>query len=625
MDASTSGNYESHLRQFWRYAAMLGDYESMLMLLKKPPLHCPSMSVRTIESFLRFKRLHPNEPLLDIVDNPILDVFNTPMTADGSWNAPKNVDIYRAAVHDIHIANGHTVAYEEACSDCRAVPEATRHQGCEHHLGHPRLYRCGDPTRHIEFTNTMMEMDNLAKAAGYKEKGSSQLLPSDLRLLRSYLLSTQDILDLQMWVINIVATKVGMRHDEFHGLNAEHFLPQYFEITDDRIDALAITVNGKADNEWVPLKLHADHVYPDLCPVRPLLVYIHLLGIKGGYLFPTASEVKNPPTDGVYKTTVCYGQFLQQFKKLCLAVLPARPDFKIGAQVFRKTFYCLAIFGEAPEYDLKESARHKSVECSLVYRKASQVLYNQHRNNPHPSNNVSKWKATKIDGSDGNTTVLLALSGCKIMQFSELGDFFVRKLLQVAADNPLAKDFRFLMDRAINYIGAESPRERFNKFRETLHPDQGDELQRIFDAMLCERLKALLENNGLATATAGMVLPETAVLESPQEPPSKRARVEEPKNDLTGRELLRRMTSAAEKIHMMRKLNTEKNQTPLTSGAKTFVSKHLNPVMNCLTKHFGGDDANFLAKYPAFNHTTFADNFCNGQGDVCARAPSPAK
>jgi hypothetical protein len=148
MDASTSGNYESHLRQFWRYAAMLGDYESMLMLLKKPPLHCPSMSVRTIESFLRFKRLHPNEPLLDIVDNPILDVFNTPMTADGSWNAPKNVDIYRAAVHDIHIANGHTVAYEEACSDCRAVPEATRHQGCEHHLGHPRLYRCGAAIRH---------------------------------------------------------------------------------------------------------------------------------------------------------------------------------------------------------------------------------------------------------------------------------------------------------------------------------------------------------------------------------------------------------------------------------------------------------------------------------------------
>ena len=39
----TFRSYEGHLRQFWQFAAMKGDYESMLMLLTKPPAHFPSI------------------------------------------------------------------------------------------------------------------------------------------------------------------------------------------------------------------------------------------------------------------------------------------------------------------------------------------------------------------------------------------------------------------------------------------------------------------------------------------------------------------------------------------------------------------------------------------------------
>ena len=156
-------------------------------------------------------------------------------------------------------------------------------------------------------------MDKLAAKAGYKEKGSSQLLPSDLRLLRSRLLSTCSMVDLQMWVVIIVATKLGLRHDEYHELHSDHFLPGFFEIpdSDDRIDALAVKVFGKSDASWISLKLHADHIYPELCPVRALLVYMHLSGMKGGYLFPTIAEIKDPPEDGIYKTKVCYKKFLK--------------------------------------------------------------------------------------------------------------------------------------------------------------------------------------------------------------------------------------------------------------------------------------------------------------------------
>ena len=45
--------------------------------------------------------------------------------------------------------------------------------------------------------------------------------------------------DLRDWVIYILATKQVLRHDEFHDIHDHHFLPKLFEITDDRIDALA--------------------------------------------------------------------------------------------------------------------------------------------------------------------------------------------------------------------------------------------------------------------------------------------------------------------------------------------------------------------------------------------------
>ena len=123
----------------------------------------------------------------------------------------------------------------------------------------------------------MTNMDQVAVEKGYQEAGSSQLLPSDLRLLRGRLLSTNSITDLRDWVIDILATKQALRHDEFHDIHEQHFLPDLFQITDDRIDALAFQVYGKCDNRWCQLQLHSDHATTDLCPVRALLASLLVL------------------------------------------------------------------------------------------------------------------------------------------------------------------------------------------------------------------------------------------------------------------------------------------------------------------------------------------------------------
>jgi hypothetical protein len=81
------------------------------------------------------------------------------------------------------------------------------------------------------------------------------------------------------------------------------------------------------------------------------------------------------------------------------------------------------------------------------------------------------------------------------------------------------------------------------------------------------------------------------------------------------------MRNTAEKLSLMKKLYEMKERGPLTSGAKSFVSKHLKPVMHCLANHFSGNESLFLGHYPAFNHTTFAGKCCSGQGACCAVVP----
>jgi len=291
---NTKTNYEGHYRQLWRYCAFIGDYESMLMLLSPAPKHVPAMNVTTVESFLRFKRLPTGTVLLTTDESSaVTDVFKNPMTCEGSWVAPDSSDIYRAGISVLHVHHNHTTEYLEPCDDCRARSVATLHRGCSVHPGSP-CTRCKDnPTRYVIFINSLSSLNDKS----HKETGSSQLLPSDERLLRNHLLSSRTLVSLQTWVIMIIAIRLFLRHDESHCIRFEHFLAEFFVNTNNRVESLALQVKGKCDEIWRKLKLYADHVYPELCPVRPLLVYTHLIGIKGGFLFPKASELAKPPAD----------------------------------------------------------------------------------------------------------------------------------------------------------------------------------------------------------------------------------------------------------------------------------------------------------------------------------------
>jgi hypothetical protein len=80
-----------------------------------------------------------------------------------------------------------------------------------------------------------------------------------------------------------------------------------------------------------------------------LAVYSYLIGIKGGYLvFPSETELHNPPSNGHFKTTIVYTTLMAHFKRLCDDVLQPRDNgIKVGCHSFRKTGYLVAVFGKA--------------------------------------------------------------------------------------------------------------------------------------------------------------------------------------------------------------------------------------------------------------------------------------
>ena len=112
-----------------------------------------------------------------------------------------------------------------------------------------------------------------------------------VRELRNRLLSGKSIASLGTYTTILIGIRLFLRADEFLGIRMDHFFPDAFmrdPITGDVI-ALNMKIFGKTDKKWQYRWLWANEKYPDICPVRHLLVYLYLTGIKKDYLFPPHS------------------------------------------------------------------------------------------------------------------------------------------------------------------------------------------------------------------------------------------------------------------------------------------------------------------------------------------------
>jgi len=625
IEQSTKVNYETNLKQLWRFCAILGDYDSMLLMVSPTPENAPAMRVETIEAFLRFKR----QSSTDTDDEPhplttyqggsyIKDIYGTTVITEGHWKNPNQANGYSAAINALHKANDHDGHYYDVCQNCcDGTCQAFPHQSL------PRTFRSGNPTTHQIFANSMRQRKK--DGANYREEGVTQLLPIDLRDLRSRLLSSQSIVDLQTWTIIIVSSCLLLRHDEFHSLCVDSFDQGLSCILENRLVSLAVKIQGKTDQQEVLLRLFADDDNPDLCPVRALSVYCYLIGIKDGYIFPSSIELvgdKNGEkrvTDGIFKTTICYSTFNDILKSLTkIALRPRRGGVKVGSHTFRKTGYLLAYWGGASDVELMQTARHKTQSIIPTYKKDAAGNLAIHEEIPHHLNRVSKWRSIIISGKGANAEFVNTLGGSIPKRFDEIGSFFVEQILQVSQWHPMAKSPKYLMEVAESYVAKKPPDQRIKDICARFGPVIGGELMEAISdystSLLKESRKREREQSGLVVKS---ILPMTET-KIPQIPPAaKVAKLTEDPNINNGalddgvlvlKNSLRYLATAKDKVTCM--LSIEAKRREGEKVEKTFVSKFLTPTVKCINDHFNGDIVAFCTKYPKYTHTTFRAMHC---------------
>ena len=321
IQGETKRSYESNMKQLWNFAIMLGQFDNLFILMSPAPEDALPISAELACLFIKYKRQKAGT-LLKGIDNrtQVKDIFGRNVKADGKWNNPKMVTIYGSSLLMLHNENEQGGKYQKQCTACCNLPKKDRNNGCRKHQNNPHLIRQGNPITQKDFINLKA---SFGKQAGYTENGCKQLLPMHLRSLSKYLLSPKTLGGLQMWVQILIASRLFLRHDEFHQMTDEDILMELHEISDWGVDGLGFEVMGKADSDFVRLMMWADDECPDLCPVRNLLVYLFLINHKKGYLFPAEQELYDPPADGHYNKDVCaYTTFCSQFKKICHDVLP---------------------------------------------------------------------------------------------------------------------------------------------------------------------------------------------------------------------------------------------------------------------------------------------------------------
>ncbi|KAI9356475.1 hypothetical protein DFJ73DRAFT_822672 [Zopfochytrium polystomum] len=189
---------------------------------------------------------------------------------------------------------------------------------------------------------------------------------SELLRIRTALLSRCTRQDLQLWVMMLLSVKLFLRSDEVLNLaldedvdSKNHILWNNSSLGSDGVlEFLAFKIRGKSDKAPITLLLARDDAFPELCPIRALMHYVHTCNIKKGFLFPPADMLNSLTAegDGNCASPISYESYNKRLKEVCERVIGR--SARIGTHSMRKTAYFLAVWAGANEIDARQAARH---------------------------------------------------------------------------------------------------------------------------------------------------------------------------------------------------------------------------------------------------------------------------
>jgi hypothetical protein len=564
----------------------------------------------------------------------VKDVDGKEIVVDGGWNAEINQNQFSSTITKIHEIRGEKGSYSKKCLECWDIDLSTNGatlgisyltKGCRSHRGNPLLFQSGDPTESKVFNNAKNWLKS--KQRDHIIAGATPITPFQLLKIRKRLLSSNCVADLQMYVLILISINLFLRSNEatgeiedpetkkmiYTGLSVSSIVSELCVVNDGVVEAIALKVMGKTDKKYHTLTLWRNHENTQFCPVAHLLIYIYVIDLRKGPLFPSSEELKQKPIDGVYKTYLIYSTFKNRFCELCNNLFGYD---KWGTHTLRKSGYLFALWGGGTVELIMISARHSDILSAQKYvgDSLSQLEYAK-RNGLTIAGLVSRWVPIYAKHINQNLGLNRNVLGDSVFNAAK---YFVETLCNC---DPKSKQFSilYIIENYENFDSKKPPMEAFNDFcaENNIKYEAKSKLLSIIGSMNKRAIYDVdvtpsKKNPILAQAPTGLstfVQDNNLKIEPSNNKKRNRAQgtidLEERKNmqKLNSKDRLKLILELEKAVP--RNQAGEYIKTELTLPAQNFFHRSIVPVISCLEKCFKFDDEEFLKKYPTMAYSTF--------------------
>ena len=287
---------EGIIRHLYVFCAIIGDYESMLIMLETPPKHCPPMDPVTIRQYIRHKMSPPGTPMFadfDVEKVPLRDVFGKHIHAQGGCQSLDNMKHNFSPLTILHQSHGLVGPFDKFCHECRqqllkytaekadgVIPKCTHHTiyGCG--SASSRFFSTGNPCHSPDIRLAKADMRNFAKKSGIIPKQRDAFIPPEMLSIHKLVEAKKfEKLDFTYFLMLIQSFTLANRGCGLVNSNMGEFNRHLWAMRQSEllgIQSLPKEVWEKGELKPTLYNVEWKDNFPKLCYMRHLLVYIHV-------------------------------------------------------------------------------------------------------------------------------------------------------------------------------------------------------------------------------------------------------------------------------------------------------------------------------------------------------------
>ncbi|KAG7351502.1 hypothetical protein IV203_010862 [Nitzschia inconspicua] len=551
----TLTNYEKLCRMFWNFLAIIGDYDSMLMLLITDDAwpFVPSVNHKSIVAFVKHRFLPAKTPLYvegtagSSSDCPLVDIYQKQVSSEGTVNNRNWLKSFFAALNLLHRHNDQTGTYREVCQPCYLNFSNDSRDPCLQHPHHQAFSCSGNPTTSTSIDNVKRWLDKESQDRLYRVTKRQAIFPSDISDIQQMLhCNRYDLQYLKFYVMILNSLDCAMRVDGFSTVEFSHFedhSAMWMVHNKVGIEYLVQSVKGKTDKGLQLYKIGFKHRHPKMCFLRHLLVYVHCTSHRSGYLYRETvhpySEAATPQQseNAHVSHKQCLGWIQAQLKRCQNSLQSDNKKLKFGTHSLLLSFYLFGTLGGCTNFEeLMRNARHSHDTTARGYYQDSVVIAEEVKRNDVLATSQDVWpfESRLLTESGVNLERLQRFDPSHLRMFTlqQAAEFFVQSMLGVLPSNPNYRTPSYLLQLAYkDYHPTVRPEEQFQNVLLQLVPQENH--SQVMSAFQLYLNAACVDSQLPSTHPTNQVVPvsNTAGVD-PTEPTANTGSVV-PTNDIT--------------------------------------------------------------------------------------------